>query len=359
MDYLSNVKIENVIPAFSSVEEGALYIIENNEKCFNNIIMSIGLKELAFTEATNDVVVTEASVKEIKDGIVTILENFWAGLKDAFEKVLNFISGKVKEFKEKMAVKEFNKLQEKAAKIKEKDKEGKVKVYTKTFEYKNYDALISMEGPVWNALEKYQKNVHDTLFDFKSAAGDNTNAFALKDLYEKVNDANDELVKAFVSTTGAEISNENSIIEVIKNYIKGEEVDVTKEYIVNNLKEIFDYCVDYNKSASEVKKLLNKSKKSYNNDIALIKKEKKDVPAGVYRAYATAIKKAKNVHTGIVGAILSCTSQRLSCNMKILMKLAMATTVKESTEDINVDNEPVVESSSYQSELVSLFNFGN
>ena len=356
MDYLQGTKTSNIIPAYASVEESALYVIENGEREFNNIIKTIGLKELAFTEATGTEVVTEASVKEIKEAIVKWLTTRYEDIKNLFNKALNWIQEKIANFKKNISTKELAILKKKAETIKEKDKEGKTKVYCKTYEYKNLDSVLDGNGKIWSAFQKYERDIHEALFNFKMAVGDDS-SIEYNNMKEKLESANESLQKEIGNELGINytlLSNNQSIISKLSEYIRGDEVDVTKDYIKNNLDDMFKFSAEFGAVQKRFKKLINDTKKSFNDDIKIAKQDRKDVPADVYNLYVRSIKVAKDTNTSILGSIINCAKQKISLDLKIIMKLSMATTVKEAAD---MEGESVLESTSYQTELVSLFNF--
>jgi len=353
MDFLQGVKMSNVIPADVSVAEAALYVIEHSEKEFCDIIKGIGLNELAHLEATGTVVTNENAVKDILDKILEWLKSKWGSVKELFERALTAIMNSIDNFKKKMATKSLDGFRKKAGLIKEKDKDGAVKVYGKTYEYTHLDDMINVKGPVWAVVEKFTEKIHD----LSAKAFTRNDEGALKDIFMDLNDAKDYIFEELTKILGADVTNESNMITILNEYIRGKEVDVDKAYIVKNIDTIYKNVTDPGKVKSDIKKTLNDTKRQYNTEMNFISKlkGKKELDAELAKRYAEAVRKGKQISTGIIGAVLSSVKQKYNTEMKILMKLAVAGKEKEAVGEAT--EAPVVESSSFQTELVSLFNF--
>lgn len=353
MDFLQGVKMTNVIPANVSIAEASLYVIEHSEGEFCNIIKSIGLGELAHLESTGTVITNEASIKDIFDKIIDWLKEKWGSVKELFERALTAIMNTIDSFKKKISTKEFEGFKKKASLIKEKDKDGNIKVYGKTYEYTKLDEMINTAGPVWEALNKFNEKIHQIAS--KAVAVDDEGA--AKEIFTDLTEAKDGITEDISKIIGKEIGNESALVTAMVEYIRGNEVEIGKDYIIKNIDTIYKNVTDPGKVKSEIKKQLNNTKKDYNTDINRISKlkMKKDLTGENAKRYVEAVRKGKQISTGIIGAILTCVKQKYSAEMRILMKLAIAGKEKEVKEKTN--ESTVLESSSYQTELVSLFQW--
>ena len=354
MDFLQDAKVTNVIPANVSIAEGALYVIENSEMEFNNIVKNIGLSELAYTEANGAVITNEASVKEVVENIIAWLKKKWESVRELFDRAIGILNKKVNEFKNSMQEKALGKMKEKAAKIKDTDKDGKKKIYGKTREYVQLSNALHKGGDLWEAIAKFNNDAHEILMGTYNIGNVNTSAnvtgkMVTNQAERLISDLNDE-VKKLVGNENSTFS-ESSLMSSMMEYLRGKEIEVDKAYINEHIETMFRFTTDKDGIVKGLKMTYNNVKKQYNDDIATLKKDKKNVESSTYLECAKAIKHCKNVGTSYIGALLSVTKEKLNTESRILMKLSVAT-VKESTVE-----EGTIESSSYQTELVSLFQW--
>lgn len=358
MDFLQDVKMNNVIPADATIKEGALYVIEHGEAEFNKIVKEIGLKELAYTESNGKVVTNEASVKSIVDGIIQWLKDKWASLKNLFDRALKFVTGKITEFKSKISAKRLEHAKKAALNLKDKDKDGNTKVYGKTYQFTNLDKVVNMSNGIWAAIRGFEKDINNIVDGLKISDDVEEAARIAQDGREKLEDARDIMYRDIAKEIGVsadDVASDSGMISAIESWIKGEEVEVTKDYINKNIDDIFKSATDSNNSVKDIKKVYNSFKKDYNDSISYLNKQKvfHKLNSQVFSTYRSVLKSGKNTGTSLVGAILGALKAKISVDQKIIMKLTLTSAKEQPTNE----SATPIESSSYQTELVSLFNF--
>lgn len=348
MSELDNVQYRNIIPAYASLDEAALYVIERGELEFNEMMRHIGLTELGVLETTGtQMVYEETKLKSLIDTIVGWLKQRWADITGLFNKALNFFKQKSDEFKKKTQDKKLDKLKKKVEFLKDKE-------YGKTYEYSQFENIVNGTGVLWDALNKFEKGINDLQATFMNYKDDET-ATEVNDMREKMDTMKSDLFSAFNLDNSAK---ESDIKAKVTEWIRGKEVTINKAYIQSNIDSMFNSATDYNKTAKSVKKQLNKIKKDIDNDIKAVRKERKTANESYLNAYLPYLKFGKNVTTAIAGATISAIKEKMSVDQRIILKLIVANTGKEEKEDGSVKTESaVVESSTIQTELASLFNF--
>lgn len=345
MSELMDVKFRNVIPAYASLDEAALYVIERSESDFNEMMKHIGLTELGVLESTGSQMVYEGgNLKGLIDKIVEWLKQRWADIQGLFNKALNFFKQKAEEFKTKTQDKKFDKLKKKVDLLKDKE-------YGKTYEYSQFENIANGTGALWDALNKFQKGINDLQATFMNYKDDTTST-EVNDMREKMDTMKSDLFSAFGVDNSAK---ESDIKEKVKEWIRGKEVTINKKYIQDNLQEMFTSSTEYNKTAKKVKNQLNAIKKAIDADIKAVKKERQTANETYLNVYLPYLKFGKNVTTAIAGATIQTIKEKMSIDQRIILKLIVAKTGKE--DGTPKTESAVMESSTIQTELASLFNF--
>lgn len=343
MSVLDTVQYRNVIPAYASLDESALYVIEESERDFAEMMKHIGLTELGVLESTGQQIVYEGErMKNLINTIVEWLKKRWADLQGLFNSALKFFKDKAEEFKTKTQGKKLDKLKKKAEMIKDKE-------YGKTYEYSEFDNIVNGTGSIWEAINKFQKGINNLQWNYQNHKDDVTATIA-NDMKEDMDNLKADLMSAFGLS---ESSKESDIKEAVKNTIRGKEVTINKAYIQKNLTDMFDSATNYGKTAKTVKNQFNVIKKSFDTDINSVKKEKKTVNETILSIYLPYLKFGKNVTAAIAGATVQTIKEKMSIDMRIIMKLMIAKSIKETT----TQEAAVAESVTFQTELASLFNF--
>lgn len=342
MNELNDVKFRNVIPAYASLDESALYVIERSESDFAEMMKQIGLKELGVLESTGTQIVYEgANMKELVGKIVKWLQDRWADIHGLFNKALNFFKGKAEEFKTKMRNKKVDGLKKRAEKLVDKD-------FGKTYEYTDFDAIVEGTGALWTAVDKFSKGINDLQWKYDSVKNDTTAGDA-NDMKDQMETMKEELLKAFGLETSA---TEANVKDAVRDQIRGKEVTINKAYIVNNIEKAFDDSSNYNKTAGKVKKQFAKVKKTFDEDIKSVKKERKSVNSSYLNMYLPYLKFGKNTVAAISGATVQTIKEKMTTDMRLVLKVAVSKTEKEVKTE-----SAMLESTTYQTELASLFNF--
>lgn len=338
-----DVKYRNVIPAYASLDEAALYVIERSESDFNEMMKQIGLKELGVLETTGTQVVYEgAKLKELVATIVKWLQDRWADVQGLFNKALNFFKGKVEEFKTRTQGKKLADLKARANKLVDKE-------FGKTYEYASFNEIVEGSGSLWSAVNSFQKGINELQWKYTSVK-DDTTATDANEMKEKMDEMKTSLLKAFDLEASAK---ESDVKEAVKKTIRGKEVTINKAYIQNNIEGMFDSAVNYSKISGKVKKQFNVIKKGFDEDIKAVKKERKTANESYLNMYLPYLKFGKNVTTAIAGATIQTIKEKMSTDMRMVLKLAVSKTEKAEAKN----ESAVMESTTYQTELASLFNF--
>jgi hypothetical protein len=403
IDYLSNVKTNNVIPSYASVNEGYLYVIEASEKDFYSMMKTIGLDELGILEATGKPAIYEAGkISAVIDNAIGFLKKLWANLKGMFTKVLSTLKTSCIKFKKwwdhdgDVIHLFINTI------AKSKSKKLIDGSFGMLYSYENMDEIIHGKGVLWKAVNSYD----DTLFNHSlvnldvKAYTPNRDANNAKQAMEK---AKVQLIKAMALGSDA---NDTSIKERVKTYIRGSKepnVEVNKAFIQKNFDEMVRTCAEYRYVAEKVTALFNVAKKDINDEIKKLNSLKSKIDMDIYQQYMESIKFGKQTVVTICNAATDCLFEQQREYRKILFKLATASKANaknkydskmhtEAAADDNAgadtddtsddDSQPqeegqqspdvakkaaqeseneaakiALESVSYQAELASLFNF--
>lgn len=354
--------IRDIVPSYATIDEGALLLIEESNKTFNGILQSVGIAELQSFEESGDVVVYEAGGEKIKtiiNKIVEWLKKTFEEFKGWLDKQLSKMQTKVNEFKDKVKDKRTDRLSKMAARLVDKDKEGKVKTFGKTYEYKNLEAMMNVNGTVWKDIIGYTLIVRS---DFNKAK-DMRSEINADELASAFDDQKKKIIKNIDATFNQNLlTNPAPLQMMIKEYIRGKEIDIDKAYIQNNINDMVAYSFDFSKSKNAVKKVYNGLKKDFDSDIKEINKYKNDAVAfNNLTKYLSYLKWGKNVAIAAGTATVSCMWEKVFKDMTIVLRLHVAAKQKEEKE-AKAESKPanesaVIEPTSFQTELASLFNF--
>lgn len=351
----------NVIPSYASIEEMGLHIALEAEQDFNTMMQESGIAELRSIE--EEAVVLEAGKKNgIIEKFKGWLEKIWNWIKSLYDKVLEFVKkqiDKVKGFLSKIASKSKESLGKRAAQLKDKDKEGKKKIFGTAHTWDGFNDVINGRGVVWQAVNAYD-NFESKLpgfVDKNDKAHTSGAAFVNSAGRSKLiaeSEALDKKVKGILGV--ASLSSEN-IQKKVKSIIAGKEIKADKDYITSNWSDIFDYGTDFGKTTSDVKKNLNEVKKRFDNsrkELESFQRKFGEEGSDVQKV-VSAMKKSKITLTAICNATVANVKAR--CSEASMFVLRVATATKNKEESTNSTNESAVVPESFQTELASLFDF--
>lgn len=343
--------IINVIPGYASVEESALYVIESMEDNFNTMMQTIGVTELQHFEESGEIL-NEAEQKEgFIQKIIEWIKETWAKVRGLYEKALAEIKKQIDKIKAKIAS-DANK--EKCKKMAERLKDDKK--YGKGREWTGFDKVVSCEGDIWDGLKQFDHAITQVKIEYSM---DPKNIMNIRDqldearakMISKVDAANKKLSK---NATNRDIQ------VAVKEVIEGKEVDIDKKYILSNFDVLWNYATDFGKTASELKKSLNKTKAKFEESEKYFKNllKNKDDNTAVIKEVIKYTKESKATLIAINGAILTAAKSRSYESARIMLRLAVAVKTKEEKEAKQEKvEESAIEPTSFQTELASLFNF--
>lgn len=327
---MDSKNIIRVIPDYASVEESALYVIESVEESFNLMMESIGIEELQGFEETG-IIVNEAEASEKRfDKIIEWLKSIWYKIRDAFDKGLNVIKKVIDNNKNKLK----NSIKEKCKKMAKNLKADKN--YGEVFEWNGFENLIECKGPTWDALNSFDRYIKRINY-----AGPNDPEIVSKN--------KTQLHKVALDVEEAFKNSEN---------VRGKRINVTKDYIVDNFEELWKYSTDYNNTAAKAKKAINEIKKSFIETEKVFKqaaKNKENDNSEIIKAVVTEVKKNKVLYVKCGNMVISAIRSRCLEATRIMIRLVIA--VKQREEKEVKAESAMIESTTFQTELASLFNF--
>lgn len=344
MDYLNKVSYnKNAIPSFASLEESILFAIDSNENEYNNFMESAALEELGTLKSTGHIILYEdASENEkstrtrIIDKLIEAVRGMFSNVSALINKFLNALKESADKFKTKISA-----VMTKAA--------YKTKVsliddinYGKTYDYTILTETISGTGIIWDAVNTYEKSITDICLENIEPKSN------LNETLEKVSKEVEQTKITLLKSIKASSSSAASIRAAIRSLVRGNEIEINKEYISKHGQEIYDYATLFNTSSDDIKVQFKVVKQDFNNSIEIIRKSKIDV--ALLAKYLEALKFSKNVITIISGVVCTCEKERQATAQRIVWKVYTNTKSK--------DKKVQVESSTTETETSScLFDF--
>ena len=345
---LNNTQPIHTIPSYASVEEHALYTIASVEESFTDICKSIGIYELSTVMEGEGKIDVKTKLKAVKDKVVKFFVELWKkfqGLCDtAKKKFTAFINEKVNKFKE-----------------------------TKLKPEELKDAIDASKDSIWpdNVIVLYEGKAKDLAKATSEATAKILSELnSAKDDPEKIKDIDvekiyaDKCLSKIDGLAAADFSNAGKIRAAVKDIIaKKTDYDV-KKYASSN---IAGYVSNINKVKlfiNEIKPVYNDTKKDLDDFIKEVKKADSDAGFKVMLKAATT---ATRINSAVVGGIEVAYFKAFVFEYGIVAKAASLALVKKNKKEeaknesaapeIPDETTPVAESSSFQTELASLFNF--
>lgn len=350
MSYLDNVATANVIPAYASFNEAMYYVIESTEKDYTNMLMNIGLNELAIIESGNVLAIQEAEKNGFQrfiDNIVKFFQTMWGKVKGLFDKCLAGIKTKIDENKKRNLDKKLKKYSDKIDKLPD-DKE-----FGKIFNYNDFSN--DNWGKFAIDIEVYSKGCGSVL-----SFTDVDAAKAQLDRY------NENFAKKFIGESKS--FSDTAIKDVRKTVVenlRGKEVVINKKYLKDNLNNMCDYVTNYNTTIKPIKSAYNKAKKSFDDTIKLIKSTKEDpenkAQYAIMKEVLAPLKKSKEYMIAACQGLFTVCREKLMKESILLFKLSTSLEKQakkdEKKEEAKKEEKKEDTSSTVQSEIANLFDW--
>lgn len=289
----------NAFPAScGSYMEMGMYITLDTAKAINSIFQEAGTAEL---NGYKNNVLTEASAKEIakkvKDAVVKALTKAWEGIKAVWEKIVNTIHNKIKEYEKKIATK-FEALDLKQYKTAiDKAFSGSGMFLVDTSKIDKVGAKIDASA------EKIKKSVDESLNNVIGSHQSKVDALTAP--YGLI------LGDAF-GNKYTEITEVTEAKNVVDQMIKADFVKLTAESIIANQKKIAD-IISENGTKKDVKKAYAGAKKAYDAALKAFKSIKEDDPN--LRTHARCLCNIALAHQNL---LLELAQARKDCFIKAL-----------------------------------------
>ena len=358
---LNNLKPISVVPSYASVEEFALYTIASVEESYTNICKEIGIAELSsYMEAAEkkDGEANKKNIKMLLDKFISFAKELWQKIEDlckkARDRFIVFITDKVKAFTDSKV-----KLPDLIKAVEASDPAIWNKDVFKTSFVFQKDTAKKIAGNI-NFVTEFICN------KIKSAQKDPE---ALKEISDNITvnfaDKFDNIISINKDMTSTEIQNavRDAIIIAEKSEVKD-----PKEYALRILKENGGNLLNKNNVLKEfttgIADPYNKSKKALDDCIKQAKANDTDKAFQPLFKLATQTTK---MSSAVIGGIESAYFKRFAFEYRILLKslsIYAATFLKKNESavaapEVTDETTPTVatESSTFQTELASLFNF--
>lgn len=339
------------VPSYAAPHEVGLYLAVETERSFNEMMQSIGIEELHSFEENGKVVLeteaAEASKEKKANKIAEWLEARWNDIKRLFDQLLKGIQSMINGAKRKLNEllgSDKNKAKVVAAveRLKESGKDGK-KTFGKDYQWTEFKLICSGQSDVNDALREYQNFA-------KKAANGSMN-------YKEEKDAADKKVAGILGIKGDLTTAE--IDKAITTKMRGEEVEIDKEYLKKNIDDIFAYATDFGLCSAYIRKFLANTKKAFDEAKKAVKDAAKQNKGDENLAGAAKIVKAESLFsTAASSSIMKNVRLRTSTSIRVILRLAIAAKQKEAKEEKKEEvKESAIVPSSFQTELASLFEF--
>ena len=342
---LDNTQPIHVIPTCASVEEHALYTIASAEESYNRIMESVGIYELSLVMEGNENK-EKLSIKNVLKKFTDFVKGLWQRFQDAVKTAMDnfktFVASKVKALTEKKVDK--NKIVE-AIKA-SKDDKWKAEAIAKK---------ISVDSDKANLfIEKAKKAVDAVANYVESGVKNNTTAeISVNNIFAG------ELgisLESFEDATKLKQAIKDKVLTI--GQVRS--ADAVKADAASNFGEYYDELIKATKNFTyALKKPYNETKKGFDTTIKNAQKLAKGTENA--KDFKPLFKSASStLKTGscVVNAIESAYYAEFSYLFRIVLTgIAVSIAYKEKKEKEEAKADVKTESSVYQSELSTLFNF--
>lgn len=317
-------KSTNVIPGYATCDEAAFFVIEAAEAAFKDLMMDIGINELAVLEATGEEIVYEAEgIKKIVDNVIKWLKDRWADIKALFDKVMKAIQSKVNEFRKFANTAGGAKL----ADLKEKIQfMAADKPLGETFRFDNWT---------------YADMVYTKLRGLEDFA--NKDGITIEILETNIKNT----IKLL---SGKETAKDSEIREYVMKQIQGDKVEMNKAWLNSNIDRCYKLCSDYGFALGNIKKAYADNRKGFDKSIKDVRASEKKFKDKLFNPRIKVIKTAKRLSIVAAGAVISCRRKEISAARLAIYKLAFG---KKKADE----KAAVKESATPDGNNASLFDF--
>lgn len=341
---LDNTQPIHVIPAYASVEEHALFTIASAEESYNRIMESVGIYELSLVMEGNENK-EKLSIKNVLKKFTDFVKGLWQRFQDlvktATDKFKSFVANKVKTITDKKVDK--NKVVE-AIKASKADR-WKAEAIAKEV-FVNDKAADFFLDKTKDALETIANKV-------ETAVKNNT--------VDEI-DAN-EIFAEKLNMSSEAFGDSLKVKEAVKQRVfmiddKAKSAEEVKEYAATKFVTYYDRLTKASGTFTNgLKKSYNETKKNFNTtikDAQKIAKESENSKAfkPLFRSASATLKTS----SCIVSAIESAYYAEFSYLFRVVLT-GIAVSIAYKEKKVKESAEVKTESSVYQSELSTLFNF--
>lgn len=342
-----------MIPRWASFDEAVFYVLEHAEKNYQETMREFALDELGYVAEAKELKPdSESRIKQIKDSVITFIKTkvkeFMAMCNDFLQKMKKTISNALD--------KNFYKMRNE---IKKNIDNLKDKKYGKTYAYPNYYSYVDGKG----------ENIKELNAAFELTAVI-SNAIGKNDIADMEKDIEEGKARFYTAVHAKQGAKESEVRKGLITWFrcgssKESTIDVDKAYIKAAIEDgMIDIATNYNKLSSCVSAQVKKFKKGMDNNEKQVKADKKN-NSSVYGVLMPAIRFASSMMMVTQGAFMSVIREKTMKDISILTRLAIVSVGKkkeekatnEATEVTENQEQPIEESSSYQSEIASLFDF--
>ena len=338
-----------MIPRWASFDEAVFYVLEHGEENYQEMMRGFALDELGYVAEAKEIKPdSESRIKQIKDTVITFIKKkvkeFMALCNDFLQKMKKTIA--------KTLDKGFYKMRNK---IKENVDNLKDKKYGKTYAYPKYYSYVDGNGDNIDEL--------NAAFELTAVV---SNAIGKNDIADMEKDIEAGKARFYTAVHAKQGAKESEVRKGLITWFrcgssKESTVDVDKAYIKAAIEDgMIDIATNYNKLSSCVSTQVKKFKKAMDNNEKQVKADKKN-NSSVYGVLMPALRFASSMMMVTQSAFMSVIREKTMKDIFILTRLStVSTKKKEATNEAAEGMEkeqPIEESSSYQSEIASLFDF--
>lgn len=301
-DYAAEAEVTyNVSPT----EEGSSEILYEGARDLYRIVAAAYISDImiesSVLEGTGDMeVLTEGTIKDLKDKIVKKFKEIWAKIKEWFNRIIEsvkvfFMSG------ETFANKYESALIEKAKTLK-----------AESVVYEGYEYAIdadAIEGEVTSRVEKYKAVINKAIGNV-----------------DKETDTNEVVTAACENIGGGNIA---EIKEDFTKKVRGGDIKVTIKNVGGKVSDMIKVCKNAKKLIKAIKDLKDKTEKSVNAAIADINK---DEGANTIAKKTTLYNSIISVQQGLNSVGISLIKEQYRTYTSVLKKVFSVKVAKESVE---------------------------
>ena len=353
------------MPAYEDLNEAVFYMASSADREYAKLESAFNMAEVL----GESYLVEETGIKGFFENIIKWVKEQFEKLAGLFKKAIDTLQKKSLEFSNKVKnkIKDKSKVTEKLKNLK-----GGDKVYGKTYEYPNWDAVATAGGQLWTSLDALENMVKDAVSEI---VGSETSKEEAEDIEKNSKVYIAKVVSAIGADKLAAFNAENLTIdtsklsEAIEKHVCGAEKELKKDDIVSKFDEMWNRTTEYRVTVASLQKDFKKLKKYYDDTIkALNGAAKQDAKKGGfnkagsgYSMMAKAVKLAKSVNNCVGGTAIKIINKRVAKEQMIVWRcVAAATFSKDSDKGMEKATEKLKasqESASIDDITAQLFDF--